>query len=104
MPTEPPPASQTAPPRAGRVEAHPRLQVLQHRVARAALCGVACEKIEQLVIEPSDLTDDEKSALRLYTRSFSKTASDRFELRRKAFEHLRRLSLAGDASNEQWTG
>jgi len=83
MPTQPPPA-------------HPRLQVLQHRVASAALCGVAYEKIDQLVIEPSALTDEEKAPLRLYARSFSKTAADRFELRREAFEHLRRLSPRAD--------
>ena len=90
MPT---PNTDMSPTRTGRVEAHPRLQVLQHRVARAALCGVASGKIEELVIEPSDLTDEEKSALRLYSSSFSKSAADRFEVRRKAFEQLRRLSL-----------
>ena len=89
---------------AGRVEAHPRLRALQHRVARAALCGATPEKIEELVIGPSDLTDEEKSALRLFSNSFSKAGADRFELRRKAFAHLRRLSLGGEASREQWTG
>lgn len=88
----------------GRVEAHPRLQILQHRVASAALCGVACEKIDELVIGPSDLSDEEKHALRLYSSSFSGAANERFELRRKAFEHLRRLSLGEEAVDERWTG
>ena len=90
--------------RAGRVEAHPRLQVLQHRVARAALCGIAPEKIEELVIDPSNLTEEEKAALRLFSSSFREAGADRFELRRRAFEDLRRLSLAGEASDEHWTG
>ena len=90
--------------RAARVEAHPRLQVLQHQVARAALCGVDPEKIEEQVIDPSNLTDEEKAALRLFSSSFRKAGADRFELRRRAFEDLRRLSLAGDAPGEHWTG
>ena len=83
-----------------------RLQGLKHEVARAALAGVAREEIDE-VIDTSLASDDEKSALRLYSWSFV----SRVELRRLALGQLRGLSLddqnathqAGQVGGEQLT-
>lgn len=64
------------------------MQTLQHEVASAALTGNPYNEIEERVIGPSPLSDEEKAALRLYSWSFL----SRFELRRMALERLFDLS------------
>jgi hypothetical protein len=74
-----------------------RLQALQHEVARAALTGVPYDEIDQRVIDPSPISDEEKTALRLFAWSFL----PRFELRRMALERLRGLSLQDEYRGNQ---
>lgn len=69
-----------------------RLQLVQHEVASAALTGIPAKEIDERVIDPSPLTDDEKGALRLFAWSFV----SRFELRRMALDELRRLARTHD--------
>ena len=69
-----------------------RLQSLQHEVASAALTGVPAKEIDERVIDPSRITDEEKAALRLFAWSFV----SRFELRRMALDELRRLGRVHD--------
>lgn len=69
-----------------------RLIGLQHEVAGAALSGVSCDEIDDLVIAPSPVSAEEKAALRLYSLSFL----SRFELRRRALDQLHDLSLEGN--------
>lgn len=65
-----------------------RLQQLQHEVARAALTGVACDEIDERVIDRSSASEEEKAALRLFACSFF----SRFDLRRLALGRLANLS------------
>jgi len=73
-----------------------RLQILQHEVACAALTGVPCEEINERVIDTSPVSDEEKSALRLYSWSFL----SRFELRRMALDQLQDLSRKDEDDDE----
>ena len=61
-----------------------QLQLLQHKVASAALSGLKVDEIDRELIAPSDCSEDGKAALRLYAFSFL----PRFDQRRIAFDQL----------------
>ncbi len=75
------------------------LQLLQHEVASASLTGVDVNEIERRLIAPSNRSEDDKTALRLYAFSFL----SRFEQRRIALERLRTAQRDSHQPTQQLT-
>jgi hypothetical protein len=56
---------------------------LQDRIAGMAQYGASLDRIEREVIDPSDLSSDQKAALWLYARSFVEGREQRAEATRR---------------------
>jgi len=49
---------------------------LQHQIEAAALSGAECDAIEESIIDPAQLDEEEKSALWLYAHALTDRRSD----------------------------
>jgi hypothetical protein len=58
-----------------------RTTQLQHLIGREMAAGASLDEVEEEIIEPSDLSDDQKSALWLYAWSYLSAAEQRTQAR-----------------------